>query len=203
VRELRISYTVLNLGIEGLEGIEMPKPPPKKPEADYKKPLERDPKEVTDLAELQVIAKENTKELKNLRVSADTCGDLEQKKELEQRIHAGRILQYKLVQRRNELEQEVDKKKEEEELERKREASNRLGIPQLHKRRAELMEMLTKLGSDIRMAHLSARGAEDRRQVSQLVQFDRMVSAALGALNNVRIDVYDVDEPDDNNDDES
>ena len=146
---------------------------------------------VSDLNQLQLIAKQNTNDLKRIRRELDECKDKNKVKDLEKQIKDGRSFQYKLIKRKNDLTFEKERKDKEDNRVKRTQVIERVGLTTLYKRKKDILEQLINLSHDVKLAGLECQEADDVELLSKLNNFERMLTASIGALNSVRFFVYD------------
>jgi hypothetical protein len=144
--------------------------------------VEKDPKQIEDLDELQMQARQNTKELSLLRRKSDAEQNQDTKQEISQEIYRRRSRSAALLRRRKELQDRDETKRREREDALRRELAQRFHFPIIEERKKELLSQLVSLASDAEQAQAIARGELRRSESVLLAANARWAHVAYEAL---------------------
>lgn len=146
---------------------------------------EKDPKEITELGELQEQARFNTRHINQDRHKLEVIEEGPEKVEISLDLSKRRIRSGALLRRRNEIDRQEKKKKETEELKSYRESVEDLKLSELESIRERIKGELLDLAEKAEIAQRKADSPDQRMLATKLLALSRGCYAAFEAIKRV------------------
>lgn len=145
--------------------------------------VEKDPKDIVDLEELQLQARFNTKAINKVRYELEDANPLTLEN-LTKELNSRKSRSGSILRKRKELEA-VEKKKKEVEEEKKRFASRDNTFSEFEKTKFNIIDQVLELAQKVEQSHRKVNQLEQRGLATKLLALQRGCYAAYESLKRV------------------